>query len=65
MHGCKVYVTPESKYEKNKDFKKLVRTPIQFLKITGGINQKTLKFWPPNRENQLSQNFFLDEITPN
>lgn len=25
---CIVYVTPKSKYEKNKDFKKLIRTPI-------------------------------------
>ena len=25
---CMVYVTPKSKYEKNKDFKKLIRTPI-------------------------------------
>ena len=28
IHKCMVYVTPKSKYEKNKDFKKLVQTPI-------------------------------------
>ena len=28
IYKCMVYVTPKSKYEKNKDFKKLVQTPI-------------------------------------